>query len=1024
MGGPGPPADATVSVPITVRVRGKQIDVDRLGTIVEDRAGRQLDRANDALGDQRIQADVAITFRYTGEAQKLSADDKQAVETAIQKGLISAAKTTQQKRPGKNAGAAKQADTQAGKPAKAEKAKPEARSVPPIAQWHVFSQIGDDDFNAALMLAFIDAFPQGQPEAYGILFRLGGQVVLLIVVNDKYAVNFPLMDPNYTGGPDTPTSLKATGQYTLELVPDGLAVWRDLSRATARDQVGGTEHKGKKSHQADVNKPDQQLDIEADKRTMAYSKGWEETMGAFYKLRAKGSKWHLLPFLKADANAIGNRTPIPVVCLVDYVTPEEADEIDEGLIEDGAGERYKLPEGGGGGGTGQGQGGQQGDGDGGGGDGLGSDVREVPAEGMKGGRGVVIAPEYKEGASIFPTNPPDPNAKIVEITCKQYDGEPAVDELGAVGDEMRALIAEIAARLDMPICQYPANFCINAAKMLAVRASQVATRFQYQDKGFFEEIVVGTVDGSGSFSFRPLPSVAIQYLQHIAATVPRLRKLIDLVVEYSAKRMSYSGWAFHFFEKVADEAFPACARIYYYANQIIMAQLLNTSMAAIEQRQQKIDDYIRVFAVLVKSQLADQVELVMLRDALLTHKKIVGDRRGDAAKNAVQLHYQLKFAIGGNPSDWATYIANADSEDLVLRLADRTEFVFGRANRQEKKTVGTGAIIETEDGQWSIRASDGTLYTTDTLEQLITVGQQMVTQIDPLISQLLHRFVSAIRPLAEDPSKIPAFVTGLLAEMAAKNREVARKNLGDVKYAFEHGQIHKVSYDADAPPMMRTPTLPGGRFILSGIHAMAHELVGTSFADDRFYRAALDSMLGRELGWKELKSDLVFFGGIVLTVICPPLGAAFSFVAGLAVAISDYRHAKEQEQIFGALINPDQVLNYAEIQIELFVAKLGIALSFLSLIPDGYAAVKGISSAAKRVLAKEVQVTAKSIAKELIEAQLKRLEEVCAKGFAIAFAQEVASQEIQGKIIEKLLSPIIDAQIADLEKELQAEGAL
>jgi len=140
--------------------------------------------------------------------------------------------------------------------------------------------------------------------------------------------------------------------------------------------------------------------------------------------------------------------------------------------------------------------------------------------------------------------------------------------------------------------------------------------------------------------------------------------------------------------------------------------------------------------------------------------------------------------------------------------------------------------------------------------------------------------------------------------------------------------------------------------------------------------------------------------------------------------VVEYSEAKEQETIYSALVNPDQVLDYAELQIELFMAKLGVALSFLSVVPEGVAAVKGVSAASKRALQRGLGTGAKAIARQIIEQELDRLAEVAAANLVKGLLIELTTQTIENKVIDLLLGPIIEGLVGALEKDLRAEGVL
>jgi hypothetical protein len=490
--------------------------------------------------------------------------------------------------------------------------------------------------------------------------------------------------------------------------------------------------------------------------------------------------------------------------------------------------------------------------------------------------------------------------------------------------------------------------------------------------------------------------------------------LIDLVHEHSPPHVEYAGWYLSFLGHVSDLGVQACGDIYYHACQICLHQLLNASLAAVQDRQQRGNDYVKLFTVLLRSQLANQMELILLSNALSRFKEVVGDRRGDAAFRYFKYHESLAVAVRRDYALAGIIDAYGDDRAISLRLADATRFVFRRAAQEETPATGVGEIVETDTHEWGIRGSNGEIHTLADLQQSIALRRQVVAGIDPLLSQLTHDFVPAVGRLIDHEDEIPAFVADLLTRMSDKNKEVTSDNLGDIKYAFEHGQIHRVSTDPDDPPAMRIPTVPGGRFILSGIHAIAHDLVGRSFAGDRYYDYVLDHLLGHELAVKEFRDDLVFFGTIALSVICPPLGAAVGVVAGLVTSALDYRHAKQQEDIYGALINPDEVLNFAEIQVEILSAKIGFGLSFLAAIPEVGSAIKGVSTAGKQLAKEGFEVTARKAAQRAIQEELKKVGEVCAKNFLIGVARELAVQSVMQKVMEQVITPFIDDEIQAL----------
>ncbi len=1034
-----PPRRRKVKIPVRIRVRGTRVDTERLTEHVATLTGRQIGRAADILDEEGAHRTTLrpLDITFTGAAAQLSEDEKAELERAVGRGLVQGTRVAHQARRDRRARKRQPDQVRArvkdAKPGAKKKVK-DAPAVRAINTWHQFDAAGNEEFQNALLVALSNRFKDGYvPVVYGVLFRLKGsdRVQLWIVSNLKWVSTHGLTNVTWSGGKpgSEPVQFEpGSGEFRLEQDPDGLTSWREGAYKNAQTQKGlagsGTPGDprglGTVTRQPDIAQPARDLAAEARAAVDEYTKDWPTRIRVYYRLKGGGMN-RIIPYTSPDVPILGS---IDVVALIDQADAKAADEAAEALTDGAVVGRDLLPKGGEGG-----KGGGEGQGEGRGAGGTGSDVTAPPGQDVgKGGAGIVIAPEYKVGAPIFPVSPRDPDAKSVEITCQPYEDEPHLVELGRGGELMTPLIAEIARRLDMPPCPWPAHFCIMASRMVAARASDVHNRFRQDDTGFIEELTVGALDESG-FVFRPLPSVGIQYLQRLAEVVPRIRVLMELVEKYTlpitTKR--YFAWGTHWVERVLEEIFPACALIWYFANQFLMHQLLNTSLRAVRDRQARLTNYAEVFRVLCKTQLADQAELIMLRSALAEFESIAGSRGEKEAYQAVRTHYIILHSLQEDfESREALIVAGPGSldADLVLRLKDSTDYVFGRGAKAG--IVGTGQITRNDAGAWVIRASDGTLYTKDVLDKLVALRQQVIVSIDPLISQLVHRFVSVVRPLVEnpDPQAIPEFLKKLFEDMAKKNDEVRGKNRSDMTYAFEHGQIHTVSDDPKAAPAMRIPTVRGGRWVLSGVHALAHAEVGVWFQEDSFYTSAIDRLLGHEHAWRSFAEDMVFIFGIALSVICPPVGAAFGLIAGIALGVEKYVHTKEQETIYGALINPDQVLDYAEIQVELFMAKLTIGLSFLAVIPEGVSAVKAVSGASKRAIQRGIGSGAKAIAKQLIAEELDRLGEMCVKNFIKGLAIELISETVEDKVVGILIGPIIEGQIAQLEKELKEEGLL
>ena len=1040
-----PPPKTNVNVPVKIWI-GPDVDGARLTDTVAGTTGNQLGRALNILDERgEWQGNLAqLDVQFKGDAANLPDERKREIYAYVGDGLAKGTQVAQAHRGKKSQRKRDRQKLLKGKKG-AKAAKGAARSV---KTWHQFALPPNQAFNDALAVALWMRFDEFVPPIYGVLFRIQNNPrIQLWVLEDRNWVSWRgLANVDWSG--DKPGSEPAdfdpgSGEFELKEVPNGLDEWRDNEYKKAESDRGKIKSgapkdprgEGTVTVQQDIEEPARALSLDARQAVDEYTKDWPTRIKVYYRLTGGGLS-RLIPY-RHGTPSVPIRPVIPVVALVDEVEAELADEAADGLTDGTVSGRDVLPKegagqgggqggGGGDGGGGQGGGQGQGEGQGAGADkelGLGSDVTAPPGQDVgKGGRGIAIYERYDPKGSIFP-NVGDPNAESSELACEPYKDEPAYWDLPSGGPQIYALIRRIAARLDMSTCPYAANFCIQAARMIRIRTSQVQLRFTLDVSGDFSaELAVGALDEHGRFYFRGIDSLAVQYLQHLGGTVPLIRELMELVDRYVYPVSTFG--PHHWFQDVMDEATQACGFIWLSANQIMMQQLLNSSRYGVNQRRNN-PEYASVFAAMCKTRLADQAEMVILRTSLEKFLDIVGDRKGDDARVHLVEHLALQTAM----ETWNTKRVDVRKvellqaygldDDLVTRLSDETNFVFRRGKSGEKNVSDAGSIVETTAG-WKIRASDGELYDKDELSAIVELGQKVVTSIDPLMNQLLNKLVSQIPPLVDHPERVPEFLEELFTKMLTKNDEVSAKNKSDFEYAFEHAQIHKA--DPNSPATVDISKHWVGGWPLEGIHALAHSHVGVRFERDAFYTAAVARLISQEYHWRSFVEDMVFIFGTALTIICPPLGMALSFAANLALGLEKHAKASEQEAIYGALLKPEEVLNYAEIQIDLFLAKLQIALSFLELLPGVGKGVKGLAGLGKAAAKAGAKRSLGKIAKEAVMEELERIAKMSAENFVKALAIEMAEEAIEDRIVDAVVTPIIEAHIKEILAELREEG--
>jgi hypothetical protein len=160
------------------------------------------------------------------------------------------------------------------------------------------------------------------------------------------------------------------------------------------------------------------------------------------------------------------------------------------------------------------------------------------------------------------------------------------------------------------------------------------------------------------------------------------------------------------------------------------------------------------------------------------------------------------------------------------------------------------------------------------------------------------------------------------------------------------------------------------------------------------------------LGLKDLGTFFEWTGLILLGVLCPPA----AFIAGAAVATYHYHEAKEKEELFRSLINPDELMSWAEVEAELFAAKLGLVLSF---IPEAGTVLRLGTRVASLAVRKGAKQGAKLAVRALRARFAKDMAHSLAKGVERAIIREVVTDQVMGKLIEQILGPINQAIAAD-----------
>ncbi|MEU8082061.1 hypothetical protein AB0B57_00280 [Micromonospora sp. NPDC049101] len=581
--------------------------------------------------------------------------------------------------------------------------------------------------------------------------------------------------------------------------------------------------------------------------------------------------------------------------------------------------------------------------------------------------------------------------------CAPFNGEPEVAALGPDGDELRRLMDDIAFRLQMgEPCRYPANFCLQAAAVLRGRAAAISLLVGAAERVAFTRPVPQGSGGLGPLDFRPVASPAVQFLRHLAGVVPRLDRLAQLVMdryrqpEHFARIQggwidSSASWNLHFIQAFSPAVKGAVGQLFIVGSQAMLVQLLLSSRAGIDARITNFDRYAPIFERLIVSQLTDYAELHGLRERL---------RRHEAAR-WVSTH----TGVGGGTLATVS-VANPSTAWYGAARAISSAFL---ATEAALSSPGAAGEIVERDGTTRIRDSHAVLWTLAEIEQALVIQRGEAEGIDPLVKQITD-LPDVLARFAGDRSAIRDELWRVLQDMRRNNTEMLGRARTDARFAFRSSRISE---------HIPSATIPRGRFALQGIHLVTHQQIGEFFGGNLYYATGVDELFGTELGREALNAFATLVGIIALSLLCPPLG----FVVGVAVAAVDVAHAHQRERLYASMLDPELVLTRTEVEVELFAAYLGLALS---LIPEagtiGGAAVRG----GRVALRFGVRAGLRAARGYVVRRVTRQIIEAASRDLLQGFLTEILLNEVLERVVQKLMEPIL----AYVEREAMLNGAV
>lgn len=635
--------------------------------------------------------------------------------------------------------------------------------------------------------------------------------------------------------------------------------------------------------------------------------------------------------------------------------------------------------------------------------------------------GLFDSPGEEEGEFRFPTSAEDGDP----LVCTPYLAEPPLSELGEDGDRLRRIIARIAAKLVIPTCEFAGGFALTAAAAIGRRAADVGNFGVAASDAFLQPPPAGGPGNVGPATFEAAPSPAIAFLRHLGGVAPDMTALVGEIhrtyerPEHRGKIRSFRepiSWIWRFRAEVNGGMRHSVAVLFGMTCRILLMQLLRASETGIRGRLAQIDAYTELFEQALLPRLRRIEELTSLRDQLRSAPATPPHRGSpvEALPGGTPLPDAGAPDAGTGGGSSGGYGTPASAEDAQRAWeAARSDLTDSLRDPDTAAAAGTGRGSETgvpppsgtltwpATGGPRIYDSAGRTWSVDELEQAIVRNRGLVEEVDPLVKQLVE-LDEVLRRFDNPALGVRAELQSLLGEMLVNNAEQQTEVTGSWLYAFRASRISE-----DIP----AATVPGTRYVLGGIHLQAHAAVGDAFRGDPYYGLGVDGLFGSEQGLFGIVAFFEFTGVLLLSIVCPPLGA----VVGIALAGYHLHEAQEREELYGSLVDPELVATRAEIEAELFAARLGFALA---IIPEAGTILRSGTRLGGAVVRTGARTAARGAVRRIAAHLAEETARSLRHGFVVALLREVAQDQIVEALAQRVLEPII----ADLQREVSVTG--
>lgn len=634
---------------------------------------------------------------------------------------------------------------------------------------------------------------------------------------------------------------------------------------------------------------------------------------------------------------------------------------------------------------GSGEGGQTGSGGSGqGGSGARGDRAGSGQGGGTGGSPIFAGGGTGTGEFHFPgTGGADP----VSDVCQAYNGEPDCDSMGHVGELFKKKINEIASRLQIETCYYPAHFSIYAAQVVGARTAGLINYALASSTAFYQPVQ----DRSASIDtvrIRPTVSPAVQLLRYLGGTVKLIGDLQRMICDqYDTVELrdvvtkdyysNIASWILHYMIDFTDVIDASVADLFRRGCTLVMLEMLETSRQQIQGRITHFDVYGPMFTMMVQKWLRQPAELSNLRDLLNAHNRA----------QAIHTYTDISAVLG---TTLGTVAADSPAGQWI-QSAHSLAGVFLQAENLVNTSGGAGSIVEV-GGVARIRDSLGRLWSMSELEDAVVTLRGTAEDIDPLIKQI-RDLPDTFSRFQDNPNDAQYTIYQLLQEMIKNNEEMTDEVRTDSMFAF------RASTMIDS---IEHATISGSTHALSGIHLQVHQLIGESFQGSVYYQRGVDFAMNAEQGFQSLKSVVIGTELVILCVLCPPAG----FLVGATVALQELSHAYERERLYMSFIDPELVLTRAEVEVGKFAAWIGVALAF---IPEAGTILGSMRAGLRGGLRAGLRVGAAEAAEYVAARMTRQIVEALEHEFLPAFVREMAINEVANRLIQTALEPILEA---------------